>query len=85
MSTAIKPAGSGKLEVAGKLTIRGATKDVVVPAMLATTGATTTATGSFNLMRNDFKIGEGEWNDSGILANEVEVCFKLVLSGVGPL
>ena len=33
----------------------------------------------------DFKIGEGEWTDTSMVANDVQVKFKLAFSGVGPL
>ena len=84
-STAVKAQGGGKFEVTGKLTIKGATKDVVVPVQLAQAGGTTTATGAFALKRLDFKIGEGEWADTSMVANEVQVKFKLALTGLAPL
>ena len=84
-STAIKAKGAGHFDVAGKLTVKGTTKDVVVPIALAQAGPTTTATGQFTIKRNDFKIGEGEWTDTSQLADEVLVKFKIALSGVGPL
>ena len=82
-STAIKSAGPGKLEVAGTLTIKGSVKPVVVPVTL-TPGAAgvTTAQGSFTIKRVDFKIGEGDWADVSIVANDVTVKFKLALTGI---
>ncbi|HEY9025830.1 MAG TPA: YceI family protein [Burkholderiaceae bacterium] len=84
-STSIKAKGAGKFDVAGKLTVKGTSKDVVVPIALAQAGATTTATGAFSIKRNDFHIGEGEWTDTSQLADEVAVKFKIVLTGVAPL
>lgn len=84
-STAVKAAGPGKLEVTGKLTIKGNVRDVVVPVALTQTGPTTTATGSFVLKRLAFKIGEGEWADTSMVADDVQVKFKLALTGVGKL
>ena len=84
-STGIKALGGGKFEVAGKLTIKGQTQDVVAPATLTQSGATTTATGTFTLKRLAFKIGEGEWTDTSMVANDVQVKFKLALTGVGKL
>src|SRR5471032_2788651 len=83
-STSIKAKGGGKYDVAGKLSVKGTTKDVVVPIALTQAGAATTATGTFTIKRNDFKIGEGEWTDTSQLADEVLVKFKIALSGVGP-
>jgi len=84
-STAIKAKGGGKFDVAGKLTIKGTTKDVVVPIALAQAGPTTTATGAFAIKRSDFKIGEGEWADTSQVADDVAVKFKIALTGVAPL
>lgn len=81
-STAVKASGPGRYEVAGKLTIKGATQDLVVPVALQQTGATGTASGSFVLKRLAFRIGENEWADTSMLADEVNVRFKLALGGL---
>lgn len=84
-STAIKALGGGKFDVAGKLTIKGAAVNVSVPVALVQSGATTTATGSLPIKRLAFKIGDGEWADTSMVADEVQVKFKLTLTGVGKL
>lgn len=84
-SSAIKALGGGKFEVAGKLTIKGSTQNLTVPVALAQAGGTTTATGAFALKRLEFKIGENEWADTSMVANDVQVKFKLLLSGVPAL
>jgi polyisoprenoid-binding protein YceI len=84
-SSAVRAAGAGKFEVAGKLTIKGSTHDVVVPVQLTQSGASSTATGSFTLKRLAFKIGEGEWADTSMVADEVVVRFKLLLTGLPPI
>ena len=84
-SSAIKAVGPGKFEVAGKLTIKGAVQNVTVPVALAQAGGNTTASGAFAIKRLEFKIGEGEWADTSMVANDVQVKFKLLLSGVPAL
>ncbi|MGM9513173.1 YceI family protein [Roseateles sp. DB2] len=84
-SSAIKPLGGKRFEVAGKLSLKGLQKDITVPIALAQDKGLTTATGSFVLKRLDFKIGDGEWSDTSMVANEVTVKLKLVFSGVAPL
>ncbi len=87
-SSAVKALGPGKFEVAGKLTIKGASSDVVVPVSLAQPAGpsgVTTATGSFPIKRLTFKIGENEWADTSMVADEVQVRFKIALTGVGKL
>lgn len=84
-SSAIKALGGGKFEVAGKLVIKGQSRDLVVPVQLTQAQGLSTATGGFTLRRLDFKIGEGDWSDTSIVANDVQVKFKLVIQGMPPL
>lgn len=84
-SSAFKALGGGKYEVAGKLAIKGQSRDVMVPLAMAQAGATTTATGVLPIKRLAFKIGEGDWADTSMVADDVQVRFKLALSGVGKL
>lgn len=83
VSNTIKPVGVGKYEVTGILTIKGNAKPVTVPVTL-TPGASgaTVAQGNFSIKRIDFKIGEGDWTDVSIVANDVLVKFKLALTGL---
>ena len=84
-SSAIRGLGGGRFEVVGKLSIKGVAKDLTVPVQLVQSGLQSTATGNFVIKRLDFKVGEGEWTDTSMLANDVQVRFKLVLTGVAPL
>ena len=84
-SGVVKTAGAGKFDIAGKLTIKGQVREVLVPVVLTQSGAITTATGSFVIPRLAFKIGENAWADTSMVANEVQVKFKLALTGVGKL
>jgi polyisoprenoid-binding protein YceI len=84
-SGAIKAAGPGRFEVAGKLSIKGQVRDVIVPVQVVQSAGTSTASGQFVIRRLDFKVGEDEWTDTSLLANDVQVRFKLVLAGLAPL
>ncbi len=84
-SSAVKALGGGRFEVRGTLSIKGASQDVVVPVHVSQAGAASTASGSFVIKRLDFKIGDGEWADTSMVANDVTVKFKLALSGMAPL
>jgi len=84
-STAIKGLGGGKFEVSGKISIKGTVRELVVPVSIVQSGANSTATGSFVLKRLEFKIGEEEWSDTTVVANDVMVKFKLVFTGLGAL
>lgn len=84
-SSAIKALGGGKFEVAGKLMLKGQAHDLTVPVQVSQAQGLSTATGSFVLKRLDFKVGEGDWADASIVANDVQVSFKFVLQGVPAL
>jgi polyisoprenoid-binding protein YceI len=84
-SSGFKALGAGKFEVAGKLSIKGQSQDVVIPITMAQAGAVTTATGVFPVKRLVFKIGENEWADTSMVADDVQVKFKLTLNGVSKL
>lgn len=84
-STSAKGLGGGKFEISGKLSIKGHAQDVVVPVTLTQNGATTLATGVLPIKRLVFKIGEGEWSDTGMVADDVQVKFKFALTGVNKL
>jgi polyisoprenoid-binding protein YceI len=85
VSTGAKTLGGNKFEFAGKLTIKGISQNIVVPVAITQTAVKTRAVGTFNTKRLDFKIGDGDWNDVSLVANEVVVNINLVLTGVAPL
>jgi polyisoprenoid-binding protein YceI len=79
-SSAIRQTGPDKYEIAGALTIKGITKDEVVPiAIKKDASGLSVAEGSFTLKRLDFHIGEGDWADPSTVANEVLVRVRMVL------
>lgn len=84
-STSIKALGAGKFEVAGQLSIKGQAQAVSVPLVMTQSGAVTVASGVLPIKRLAFKIGDGEWADTSMVADDVQVRFKLSLSGVGKL
>ena len=84
-SSAVKPAGAGRLEVVGTFSLKGRSRALSVPVTLTQAGGTTTATGAFTVRRLDFKVGDGDWTDTDLIANDVQVKFKLALTGVAAL
>lgn len=81
-STRIRALADGKYEAEGKLTIKGVSSDVVVPVTLVQSGELTTASGSLPIKRLTYKVGDGEWSDTSMVADEVRIDFKLALSGI---
>ena len=84
-SSAVKALGGGKFQVDGTLTVKGNAQKVSLPVTLTQSGATTTATGTLPLKRLTFKIGDGDWKDTSMVADDVTVQFKLALTGVGKI
>ena len=83
-STSVRSAGNGRYEIAGKLSLKGVTRDCVVPITLKTDAAgNRLAEGTFALPRLDYKIGEGEWADTATVANEIRVRERIVLAPGG--
>jgi polyisoprenoid-binding protein YceI len=77
VSTSIKPAGAGKLNVAGKLTIKGKTTDVNFPLTVKTEAGKQVFEGQLPIKRLAFNIGEGEWKDTSMVADEVVIKFRV--------
>ena len=83
-SSAVRPAGANRFDVAGRLTIKGVTREIVVPVTLAAAGASAAvASGGFTLQRLAFGIGDGDWSDTSLVADDVRVRFRLVVEGLG--
>ena len=81
-STSIRSLGAGKFEMTGQLNIKGQAQNVQVPLTMTQSGAVTVATGVLPIKRLAFKIGDGEWADTSMVADDVQVNFKFSLSGV---
>jgi len=80
VSGSVKPLGGNRYEVAGQLSIKGKTQDVVVPATFTAQGKTGVFDGAFTIRRADFSIGEGSWAKFDIVANDVQIKFRITAS-----
>lgn len=78
VSSSIKPAGAGKLNVTGKLTIKGKTSDVSFPLTVKAEGKTQVFDGVLPIKRLTYNIGEGEWKDTSMVADDVAIKFHVV-------
>ena len=84
-STGVKATGPGSFDVSGRLAVKSIAPDLVVPVALTQKNSVTTANGTFTIKRLDFKIGDGDWSDTSMVADPVQVKFKLVLTGIGAM
>ncbi|MEN9317020.1 MAG: hypothetical protein RIS35_3413 [Pseudomonadota bacterium] len=78
VSGTIRALDASRYEVAGKLTIKGVTRDVTVPATFTSQSGTAVFEGTFPIRRGDFTIGEGVWSKFDVVGNDVVVRFRLV-------
>ena len=76
VSTAIAPAGAGKLNVSGKLTLKGKSANVTFPLTVKAQGKQQVFEGQLPIKRLAFNIGEGEWKDTSMVA-EVVIKFRV--------
>jgi len=77
VSSAIAPAGAGKLNVTGKLTMKGKTANVSFPLTVKAEGGKYLFEGQLPIKRLAFNIGEGEWKDTSMVADEVVIKFRV--------
>lgn len=78
VSSQIKPGAAGKLDVTGKLTIKGKTTDVSFPLTVKKDGVNQVFEGVLPIKRLTYNIGEGEWKDTSMVADEVTIKFRVV-------
>ena len=81
VSSSVKALCGNKYEVTGQLAIKGKTHEVVVPATFTAQGNSGVFDGSFTIRRGDFSIGEGSWAKFNIVANEVQIKFRITATG----
>jgi polyisoprenoid-binding protein YceI len=81
VSTSVKPLGNNKYEVRGQMSIKGKTREVAAPFTLKPEGAGAVLEGSFPLKRLDYGVGTGAWGDTSVVADEVQIRFRLAVAG----
>lgn len=78
VSSGMKSSAPGKLEVSGKLTIKGRSAAVSFPLTIKKEGAHQVFEGALPIKRLRYNIGEGEWSDTDMVADEVVIKFRVV-------
>ena len=77
ISSAIRASAPGKLNVSGKLTIKGKSTDVAFPMTVRTDAGKQVFEGALPIKRLTYAIGEGEWKDTSLVADEVVIKFRV--------
>lgn len=80
VSGATLASSAGSLTVSGKLTIKGRTVDLAVPVSVRDESGARVFEGRIPIRRLAFNVGEGEWQDTSVVQDEVIVSFRLVVS-----
>jgi len=81
VSSQIRALGNNRFEMRGTLTLKGKSRDMIVPVMFSPGKNAAAFDGAFILKRLEFGIGEGMWADVATVANEVQVKFHIAASG----
>lgn len=71
---------ANQYKVSGTLSIKGKARPIIAPATLIEKPGGAVFEGEVPILRADFGIGEGEWADYGLVANEVKIRFSLFIS-----
>lgn len=78
----IKRINAAQLDVSGKLTLKGRTQVLTFRVLQKQEAQRLVFEGSIPLKRLSFQIGEGEWKDTSMVADEVIVKFKIVTTPI---
>jgi polyisoprenoid-binding protein YceI len=78
VATGVRALGGDRYELAGRLTIKGRTRDALAPFTFRQEAGQGIFQGSLVIKRADFAIGEGPWADFATVANEIPVRFHIV-------
>jgi polyisoprenoid-binding protein YceI len=77
---AVRQVGEGSYEADATLTLRGKTVPFVFPFRFEIDGERARLTSTVTLKRLDFDVGTGDWADTSLIADEVEVRVDLPLT-----
>ena len=83
-ATGFRRTGDGAFEAIGTLTLKGIKRDITLPFSLAMDGGTAVVSGSIDLNRRDFNIGDGDWANDRLVAFDVQVEFEIVAARIYP-
>ncbi|MEB0009323.1 YceI family protein [Pseudomonas sp. MH9.2] len=76
-SSRFKDLGGSHYQITGNLTLKGVTREVLVPVLLKSEGAIGIFDGELLLKRGDFNVGVDEWSDS-VVSDNITIRFRMV-------
>ena len=84
VSTSIRTLGDGRFEARGPLTIKGRTNEAVAPFTYKADAAGGVFEGAFVIKRLHYNIGDGVWRDTSVVADDVQIKFRIVVAAAKP-
>ena len=84
VSSGIRALGGGRFEARGPLTIKGKTLEAVAPFTYTADAAGGVFDGAFSIKRLQYNIGEGVWKDTGTVADDVLIKFRIAVAAAKP-
>ncbi len=84
VATGVRALGPGRYEARGPLTIKGRTNDIIAPFTVKADGGSQIFEGGFAIRRLQYNLGEGVWKDTDTVADEVQIKFRIYVSGKPP-
>ncbi|MCB1776499.1 MAG: YceI family protein [Candidatus Competibacteraceae bacterium] len=79
VAKSVEPLGDQRYTVTGSLTIKGRTQNIVIPTTFTSQGPIGVFAGHFTLHRADFAIGEGPWAAFDVVANDIQIQFRMTV------
>lgn len=76
-SSAVRASAAGTLSVSGALTIKGKTQTLTIPVTVQEDAQQQVFSGRLPISRLAYGIGEGEWKDTRLVADEVVLVFRI--------
>lgn len=79
LSDELVSTGDDRFEARGRLTIRDVTREVVLPFTLSEAGGDAVlAEGRLDIDRLDYGVGQGQWQDTAMVADAVAIVFQVL-------
>ena len=78
VSSKVEALGDNRYQVTGTLSIKGKAKETTAPFTFHQDENAGIFEGSFIFQRADFGVGEGQWKDFSIVANDIQIKFRVV-------
>ena len=83
-STSLRPLGNNRYEVRGPLTMKGRTHEVAGNFTVRMNGADRIFEGAFPVRRLQYNVGDAHWRDTSVVADEVQIRFRLYQTASKP-